>query len=143
MILCRWNGDWYLSTGVNAEQRTCGLRCGKEMPHPSSFQPLPPAGAVVHGRAPVRDTKFYPELRFRQVPVKPYWWQPGTSEPVLRCHVGDWIPWELAHDQAKASELIEALTRDGWLWDQRAGGWKFIHVDDLEKIEGPPPEGPF
>ncbi|MDP1660390.1 MAG: hypothetical protein Q8L55_00610 [Phycisphaerales bacterium] len=43
----------------------------------------------------------------------------------------------------KGEEIMRAMRADGWGWDQREGGWKYFHVDELEKIEGPPPEGAF
>jgi hypothetical protein len=44
---------------------------------------------------------------------------------------------------AGVQHQAEELIAHGWKWDWRDGGEKYFHVDDLEKIEGPPPEGPF
>jgi hypothetical protein len=41
-----------------------------------------------------------------------------------------------------AEHFREQLAADGWTRER--GAWlRWTHVDDLEKIEGPPPEGAF
>jgi hypothetical protein len=43
----------------------------------------------------------------------------------------------------KNKAAISALEDDGWVQDYDSGLSRFVHVDDLDKVEGPPPEGPF
>lgn len=80
---------------------------------------------------------FYPEIRYRGFRVYPQAWHYESSEPLLHCYMdhseislGGW-------DATK--ERMRELIEDGWQWDQRDGGNKYVYVDDLEKIEGPPP----
>lgn len=40
-------------------------------------------------------------------------------------------------------KAVERLRADGWGVDIMEGAFKYIHVDELEKIEGPPPDGAF
>lgn len=86
--------------------------------------------------------RFYPEIRWkgRRVHV---WngWDPNSSEPMLQCllDLGELGAASASDAEVKVQELIE----EGWSWNWREGGLKYIHVNDLEKIEGPPPEGPF
>lgn len=85
----------------------------------------------------IADITFFPEIRYRGFRVYPQGWHYESSEPLLKCYMdhseisaGGW-------DATK--ERMCALIEDGWQWDQREGGIKYVHVDDLEKIEGPPP----
>lgn len=48
-----------------------------------------------------------------------------------------------AKDEREYIRLVEEKRREGWQWDIREGGFKYFHVDDIEKIEGPAPEGTF
>ena len=49
--------------------------------------------------------------------------------------------WEAA--RREYARHVEAFKAEGWAWDIREGGDTYIHIDDLEKIEGPPPAGAF
>jgi hypothetical protein len=113
---------------------------------------------------------FYPETRYWGMPVHPEHWHRESEEPLLCCRLmGDEIhrltgPPGLAEasrlagrseadrqhwlglvEEAKARgrELRTRLVEDGWLDGGGEGLVKYVHVDDLEKIEGPPPEGAF
>lgn len=48
-----------------------------------------------------------------------------------------------ARDEYENERMVADMRILGWDWDLREGGHKYIHVDELEKIEGPVPEGPF
>ncbi len=89
---------------------------------------------------------FYPEIYYRlgdeRYRVYPWnRWCRDSTEPVLRCLIDHGLISE--GGMAETERRIKTLINDGWQWDQRVGGIKYVHVDDLEKIEGPPPEGAF
>ena len=120
------------------------------MPSPPKFQPVPPAGALKYGSVPLSsELIFYPELYYHGLKVWPKSWDPDSSEPVLEC---DAMPEDGQLEDQYFQEVLEqssidhggdSLLADGWdRWDKFVYR-KFIHVDELEKIEGPPPEGPF
>ena len=141
MILCNWHDDWFLSTGIRKDGQVCWLRCSPRMPHPRDFKPLPPVGAVVYGNTNELDAiTFFPNVRYRGHRVDLWNFDPEREEPLLKCHID---PSELGGKGGMdvVRRLIEELKRDGWLWDMREGGTKYVHVDELEKIEGPPPKG--
>ncbi len=146
MILCTSQGMWFYSTGMNRIKRICWVRCGPNMPHPDGFEPLPPVGALLDGPlAWPGDIRFFPEIRYRGCRVYPRAWHPTAHEPILKIFADDIdvSKYFKANPQVNTSDLRKALIADGWDWDAREGGVKSVHVDELEKIEGPPPEGPF
>lgn len=87
-----------------------------------------------------RGITFYPVVRYKGMRVHPIAWHPEATEPRLKVHSA-WC----SSDYPPGDELAfdEMLKAEGWTWDQREGGEGYVHVDDLEKIEGPPPEGGF
>jgi hypothetical protein len=85
---------------------------------------------------------FYPELRYKGMRVYPKGWDPDSAEPILRCEKPHLADMNLKGVHVRQA-FVERLRADGWHWDDREGGWKYIHVDDLEKVEGPPPDGTF
>lgn len=153
MILCQYNDKWFLSTGINQEKGICWLRCGPKMPHDETFQPLPPAGmgGVLYGYTDhPEEVIFYPEIYYAGMKVWPQAWDWERSEPILRCLAMPNSLEDLDSDYFRkiAKEIgatypSEILRADGWEQIGRGEYIKYIHVDDLEKIEGPPPEGPF
>ena len=145
MMLCCRDRCWFLSTGINLEKGQCWLRCGPNMPHPVSFQPLPPAGALVYGSVPFDESiRFFPELRFQGIRVTPTGWHPKSEEPLVRCEIGaGGLGGGRGIDPHEYQRIVDELVNLGWEWDYREGGQGYVHVDDLEKIEGPPPEGAF
>ncbi len=150
VILCEFRGNWYLSTGISAANG-CTLRCGARMPHPAGFKPLPPVGALLYGSVfEIEAITFFPIIRRLEYPLRPVMWHPEREEPILKCYLdnseltrdltcyNDLARWNRIYKERKA-----ALWADGWHWsDPREGCEKYLHVDELEKIEGPPPEGP-
>jgi hypothetical protein len=140
---------WFYSTGINRDKHVCWVRVGPKMPHPNGFEPLPPIGALYDGPLPwPGDIRFFPELRYRGCRVTPYSWHPTATEPIL-CVEIDPYDEDLSKRYFKRPfvdhiERCEALLSDGWdIYDPREGARKYVHVDELEKIEGPPPEGAF
>lgn len=119
------------------------------MPHSAHFHPLPPAGAVVYGEVPLdSDTVFYPELRFKGLPVTPLWWRPDSEEPILRVHTMPEHKYFVlspyySGPKATGEENWQRLHDDGWEPAGKGEWERWAHVDELEKTEGPPPEGQF
>lgn len=111
---------------------------------------------------------FFPEVRYRGAPVAVDQWHTESAEPLVRCFLGDMNPLIdqtgptmneiLAANRAKdydtwrrlcrereecGQAVVQRLKEEGWESIGRDGFCKYIHVDELEKIEGPPPEGAF
>ncbi len=116
---------------------------------------------------------FYPEVRYRGMKVFPERWLAEGAEPLLYCRLmGDQITkrigalpavWEafkvaertkdpaavekwrtLARDSERGSfALREFLISEGWRDEGGDGLVRYLHVDELEKTEGPPSEGAF
>ena len=145
VILCREGDYWYYSTGVSREKNQCGVRCGPNMLNPGGLLPLPPVGALLYGLRPFDRMIFFPEIRYRGSKVYPWGWHPTAREPILKIFADDIdaSKYFIGNPLVNTSDLRRALIADGWDWDAREGGFKYVHVDELEKIEGPPPEGPF
>ena len=141
MILCKLAQEWYLSTGIDRETGLCWLRCGLNMQHLPGFQRVTPPGMFLYGSSGDLDAiTFYPDIRYKGCGGRPVMWKPDGTEPILYCEMGTPPSWSRQQREAKIAEL-EA---EGWKWDRRDGiGRGYVHVDDLEKVEGPPPEGAF
>jgi hypothetical protein len=139
MILCKWNEDWFICTGKNSSLGHYGLRSGAMMPHPATFSQY--GSAWWYGIAKLTEhITFYPRISYKGCGGRPVMWKADTTEPILYCEIGTPPGWSRQQQEAKISEL-EA---EGWKWDRRDGvGRGYVHVDDLEKVEGPPPEGAF
>lgn len=145
MILACWNYDWYLAEGAPGV-KGCGLRLRKAAIPPAGFD-LYRYGTFWHKYFPVTDEiTFYPELRYRGCKVTPESWHLESVEPIVKCLL---MPEDLDTEAMLGIKDLAAWARPkymreaGWEWDPRDGGTKYIHVDDLEKIEGPPPKGAF
>jgi hypothetical protein len=121
------------------------------MSNEGGFGPPPGAGQyLVRQVQSTEGIQIFPQLSYRGCRVSPEYWNPETSEPVLRCFLQ---PEEIGPELLGGApvpdyvnqfpQFLRLVQEDGWKWDMRDGGTKYIHVDDLEKIEGPPPEGPF
>jgi hypothetical protein len=151
MLLCKKDGLWYLAVRARAENRGCALRVGPKMPNEGGFEPVPPIGALLAKQVDaVSGITFYPDIRVHGLRVFPQAWHRDSSEPQLRCalytnEISSRITEfkDLAKRQRIYDAHVQALQRDGWSWDAREGGEKYVHVDELEKLEGPPPEGVF
>lgn len=117
--------------------------------------------------------QFFRELLFQRMRVHPEWWHFEAAEPLLHCRLrGDQITQKVgllpeilraraAADQSgdpadheswrqlcmaaeKAAFALRAeLVNEGWKDQSGDGLVKYLHVEELEKIEGPPPEGAF
>jgi hypothetical protein len=151
MILCTFRNKWFLCTGINYEKGTCGLRTGKRMSHPRDFRPLPPMGDQMLGSVPMGpDITFFPNIAFHGMQVVPQYWEFESEEPILvlmatPCTMEDVNTpyYDAIRERIGARYPAEILMADGWEQPGQGEFVKRVHVDDLEKIEGPPPEGPF
>lgn len=106
------------------------------------------SGAFWHRHFPdLTGICFFPHLSVRGCRVTPWQWHPTAEEPLLMVHMDtthlDLSRYFLKPPAFKGEEIMRAMRADGWGWDQCEGGYKYFHVDELEKIEGPPPEGAF
>lgn len=153
MILARWNGEWAIAQRLRDGASGCSLSvrnavgpklqsCGFEPYNYKTFW---------HKYFPsVEEIVFYPEIYYRGCRVSPQYWQRESAEPILNCFLQpedigvDLLGGAAIPDYVREYPEFHRLVRaDGWAWDAMDGGTRYIHVDDLEKIEGPPPEGPF
>ena len=145
MILCQRNdGLWFLSHRVRAELPGVALRVGNGMPRDPSFENIPPAHAVWSGYTEaLADFVFFPTLRFDGMRVFPESWASDSAEPVLRV----WTSQHHFERPVRTTQEYHArmaeLRAKGWAWDEREGGTRWVHVDELDKLEGPPPVGVF
>jgi hypothetical protein len=148
VILAYYDGEWVDAQRAAAGRTSCslGVRNGAE--------PWAKAHAFEHyiyrtfwhkHFATTDGIRFFPEIRYRGCKVYPVWWHRESSEPLLAVHLP---PRDLDFSNffvrpPKLDDLQRAMEADGWQGDGREGWHKYVHVDELEKIEGPPPEGPF
>ena len=68
-------------------------------------------------------------------------WESETPEPLLVCLIADVHIYRGPLD--KSEQRLRELEARGWRYSPRNGAIKALHVDEIEKIEGDPPEGPF
>lgn len=150
LILCRWNNNWYLSSGVNRAAGICWLRSGANMPRPSHFAAVPPVGSHFYGQVPLSsDIAFFPKIYYHGLPVTPLAWSADSSEPMLHCCA---MPSQGQLDSPYFARVLEnsgsrldanRLVADGWLNPERGVYEKYVHVDEIEMVEGAVPDGPF
>ncbi|MCG3129647.1 MAG: hypothetical protein FLDDKLPJ_00381 [Phycisphaerae bacterium] len=153
MILAKWNNAWFIASKARAETPSCSLSApdrpgldvlGFRVEERSIGMPGDPKyrhWRVRHRFMPtLRGITFYPTIRYKELRVDPIAWNPDSSEPLLLCR-DSWEPGLMTDEQYVA--IMEELKARGWKWDAREGGQGYLHVDDLTKIEGPPPSGAF
>ncbi|MBL0871368.1 MAG: hypothetical protein IBJ18_12420 [Phycisphaerales bacterium] len=117
------------------------------MAQPPGMVPLPPIGAQMYGLRPYTGMTFFPELRYRGCRVTPVFWHATATEPLLLVHMTqedlDFSKYFVKPPNRTGHEIKRAMEADGWSWDLREDGYRYLHVDELEKIEGQPPESSF
>jgi len=110
------------------------------MPRPEDFEPIPGVIGLHGNTTEISNITFYPEIRYKGLRVYPMWWKRDAEEPILRVMAGssggDYPPGDTA-------AFVEMLKAEGWQPQARDPMEGYVHVDDLEKIEGPPPDGAF
>ena len=132
-----------------------------------------PSWVVYTRHMPTMDgITFYPEIRWQGMKVRPERWDHESEEPMLLCILYIWdtnhivdaetgVDMETIHEVEKSGDrerwerLIQERDRvcmdlrhrlfdAGWtIYEDQSMLQRLIHVDELEKIEGPPPEGAF
>ena len=145
MILVRWQGEWALAQRLRPTSTGCSLRvpnASRFATESNGFRADRFGGYWSRPFDQMTDMKCFPVLKFRGAPVRAINWHPKSEEPLVRCHME---PHHLVPDgnTERYMRLVEEMKAQEWEWDIREGGDAYIHVDELEKIEGPPPEGPF
>jgi len=150
MILAEWKGRWFRAHQASDSRTTCSLEANDRedlsalgfireersfgKPGDADYEPHYCWLRQMNG---LEGIKFYPELKYRGIRVYPEYWRLDSAEPVLVCRMMGW-------DAQAAGFTQEQQIEDGWKGvGSGNGATKFLHVDKLEKIEGPPPEGGF
>jgi hypothetical protein len=151
MILVRWDNEWLLAQCAFPGTGRVGLIGGSRsrLSQKGFCERVVQAGSLPTVRSwrtsvpfDVDGITFYPELRYRGFIVHPTAWHPDSAEPILKVLAGRWL---IMPSDAQREAINESLRRQGWEFDHHHGSGGYVHVEDpdLEKIEGPPPEGPF
>lgn len=150
MILAHYRGEWVGAQRAVANVPGCalGVRNGAEQWAQEHGFRRYWSGAFWDKYCPdLAGIRFFPRLSVRGCRVVPWQWHPTAEEPLLMVFMEpedlDLSRYFLKPPAFKGEEIMRAMRADGWGWDQREGGWKYFHVDELEKVEGPPPEGAF
>jgi hypothetical protein len=115
---------------------------------------------------------FYPEVLYRSMKIVPERWHRDSIEPLVFCRLmGNEISKatsisggpkalkqavEYNDKEAEArwrsigvanaaafDKLRHELVEEGWEDHGMDGLVRYLHVDNIEKMAGPPPEGPF
>ncbi len=169
MLLAKRNDAWFLAAFA-PHIRGCNLSTNQKPRHSANRFHLWQGRIWVQSESPLDSITFYPEVRYWGMVVHPEQWHPESGEPLLHCRLmgneihrmtdpperveaaavagrseSDRQRWLQLVEEAKARarELRTRLVDDGWLDQAGEGLVKYVRVDDLEKIEGPPPKGAF
>lgn len=150
MILCQLNGNWYLAKRGDHGLDRCTLFVARTMPGSEGFvdvgnQDLAKEVSISS------DMRFFPKATIRTLAVCMTNWKRGTIDPIVKCEIPipsfetfgkskAWIEEEGRRMCREFEALRTQLVSRGWIFDGREGGSGFLHVDDLDKVEGPPPE---
>ena len=139
-VLATRGSDWFLagSSGNPQWEGYFSIKVGKMVVRCEGFywqeEPTYLHATVEDNRR--AEFRYFPEVRYQGHRAYPQWWhreEPGMLMCLVPINVGEGPTPPLT--QEEWAELGLTPRDDGY-----AG---YIHVDDLEKIEGPPPEGAF
>lgn len=137
VLLCRYDHYWYLAHFSLDGQNMWSVSSGTRMPNHGGFVPV--NMNLGRNMSSFDGITFYPKIRYKGMSVTPMMWKPDSKEPILKCLAGqsadDW-------PSDAGDEYLDMLRADGW-HICRDDSWGYVHVDDLEKIEGSPPDGAF
>lgn len=126
------------------------------MPQPPSLRPmklLPPVGYALYGG--ITDASkcvFYPEVTFLGKPVSLVSWVPSSAEAIASCsfwltggdcqEIAAYVAGERSRSQKYSiTERRNILASIGLMFEEPGVYRADIHVDLLDKVEGPAPEG--
>jgi len=85
---------------------------------------------------------FYPNIRYKGLHAYPENWHSTSHEPLVMCLIPS-LRVFVNESKEVVQQRRELLVDHGFEDGGREGLKGYVHVDDLEKIEGPPPDGPF
>lgn len=141
-VLAIRKGEWLLAAFA-PNLRGCNLSTVRPPLHDRERYHIWNKSVYVWSHAPLDGITFFPELKYQGCKVYPWHgWRHDSAEPILSCLIGDLraSPDETADDVRARRERLVA---QGWEDGGRDGVAGYVHVDDIEKFEGPPPDGPF
>jgi hypothetical protein len=102
---------------------------------------------MVHGTvSPLADVVFYPTVRYYGLKVSVSDFHHTDDQPRLVCYADPRFEdlqsphYRAIQERTPTPYPCEVLSRDGWEQPGKGEFRKIIHVDDLEKLEGPPPD---
>jgi hypothetical protein len=147
MILAKhFDGFWVLAGRAMGNSPGVSICVGAKMPTVGDME-LNFAGYFYSRYVTnLEQYRFFPEIRWRGCKVTPEHWKPDSAEPILHVRM---MPWDLnvqsviGVEDPTLGEFRTRLAELGWTYDVREGATAWLHVDDLEKVEGPLPEGRF
>lgn len=142
-VLANRDGEWFLAAFA-PHLSECNLSTPIQPVHNSELFHIWKESIYVQSHASLDRIVFYPEVLYRGIRVWPSHWDLKSSELMVSCRM---MPDDV--DQLKLfgcetpdyTTFHALMTNDGWRWDMRDGGVRYIHINDLEKIEGPLPDG--
>jgi hypothetical protein len=148
-VLCNWRGYWALCARVDIAKDSCFISGGPWLPSEEEHPTLSRRGKKsVYGTvSPLADVVFYPRLSYHGLNIASPRFYIGDDQPRVICSVS---PSNLSDLQSEYFLEIqqrhptpnpgEVLRQDGWAQPDKGVYEKIVHVDNLEKIEGPPPD---
>jgi hypothetical protein len=150
-ILCEYKGKCYLCGG-SADPQWLGWvsligRRDWQLPNGLDWQREDVRAYAALKPHQVSGVRFFPTILYRGCKVRPRYWHREAAQPLLL--ISMWIDdlilekYFVKPPANDAFAIQAAMEADGWSWDLREGGDKYVHVDELEKIEGPPPQGAY
>ena len=92
------------------------------------------------------DIIAFPVLKWRGCRIYPEHWKSDASLPILRVRL---MPWDanalsiFGTEHLAPEDHRKRMVALGWTLDPREGATAWLHVDELEKSEGPIPQGVF
>lgn len=148
MMLGRWNGLW---VGVSAsEDHSRGFSLvapnalrDEAIARGFVFDPL--VRALIKAVPEHVDLQFFPTIEYRGCPVHAKGWHRESNTLTLLI---DLAPHNLLLTSyfevpPKREDVVRAMRADGWDWDPREGGAKYVAIDELHLVEGEAPPGRF
>lgn len=153
MILAQWNGVWAIASRLRGNSTGCALRapnCVGPQLADEGFEPIS-TSTFWHKYFPsTSGIAFYPSVFYHGLKIWPQAWDRESEDPILQCLAMPANFDELNSDYFRTmAKRINArypgdvLIADGWERKGRAEYVKALHVNEIEMIEGPPPEGEF
>lgn len=166
-LLARRDGEWFLAAFAK-HLNGCNLSTPHEPISQREKFHLWRGQTYVQSHAPVNGVTFYPNIYYHGLRVWLEGWVPNTPDPVFYCRIVPEIEdverspyysgpslaqvnqakdrnrdeWArlLAQREKGYEDLFQRLVEDGWARPGIDEFTRMVHIDELDKIEGPPPE---